>query len=108
MTPCEELGYKVGDLFRNLYTDFIPKGTTVQLIKDDGTEVPLFRLPTGESVYLWAEDVVPVVDVVELKAGILADKDIKALKATMATNPSTVLSLDLEANPIKRGYSTFN
>lgn len=44
MTPCEELGYKVGDEFiiQEDSCGFV-KGQTVKLYKDDGTTCPLFE-----------------------------------------------------------------
>ena len=44
LTPCEQLGYKVGDKFIVLKTtDGFIKGQTVNLYKDDGTSMPLFK-----------------------------------------------------------------
>lgn len=43
-TPCEKLGYKVGDKFRvtdSIYK--IPKDWVLILVEDDGTDDPLFR-----------------------------------------------------------------
>ncbi|MGL4757432.1 MAG: hypothetical protein ACRCXB_34195 [Aeromonadaceae bacterium] len=44
MTPCEKLGYKVGDKF-NVVTnsDGFDVGTVVEMIDDDGSICPLFR-----------------------------------------------------------------
>ena len=41
-TPCQELGYKVGDKFVALKGSMFPEGTVVTLHRDDGTSVPLF------------------------------------------------------------------
>ena len=44
LTPCEQLGYKVGDKFIVLKTtEGFTKGQTVHLYKDDGTSIPLFE-----------------------------------------------------------------
>ena len=44
LTPCEQLGYKVGDKFIVLKTtDGFTNGQTVHLYKDDGTSMPLFE-----------------------------------------------------------------
>lgn len=43
MTPCEELGYKVGDRFLVLETSTFQKGAIVELYRDDGTACPLFK-----------------------------------------------------------------
>lgn len=42
MTPCEELGYKVGDKFEVISHHAFKKGQVVTLHEDDGTECPLF------------------------------------------------------------------
>lgn len=41
-TPCEELGYKVGDKFVALEHSLFPEGTILTLHRDDGTSIPLF------------------------------------------------------------------
>ena len=42
MTPCEKLGYKVGDKFTVIKDYLLEKGTSVVLSEDDGSEVPWF------------------------------------------------------------------
>ena len=42
MTPCEKLGYKVGDKFTVIKDSLLEKGTIVVLSEDDGSEVPWF------------------------------------------------------------------
>lgn len=42
MTPCEMLGYKVGDEFEVIRHHAFKKGQVVTLHEDDGTECPLF------------------------------------------------------------------
>lgn len=42
MTPCERLGYKVGDKFEVIRHHAFKKGRVVTLHEDDGTECPLF------------------------------------------------------------------
>lgn len=43
MTPCEKLGYKVGDRFEVINIDNgLDVGTVVELVKDDGTVCPTF------------------------------------------------------------------
>lgn len=42
MTPCEKLGYKVGDEFEVISHYAFKKGQVVTLHEDDGTECPLF------------------------------------------------------------------
>ena len=44
MTPCEKLGYKVGDRFEVIGDHFhFSKGSAVTLYRDDGSEYPLFK-----------------------------------------------------------------
>ena len=42
MTPCERLGYKVGDKFEVISHHAFKNGQVVTLHEDDGTECPLF------------------------------------------------------------------
>jgi len=53
MTICESLGHKEGDLFTTISKDLghdtqWPIGTTVKLLRDDGSICPLFSLPEHE------------------------------------------------------------
>lgn len=51
LTPCEQLGYKVGDKFVVLEgCATLVKGTIVELFKDDGTTSPLFK---GKTTRNW-------------------------------------------------------
>lgn len=43
MTPCEELKYKVGDLFAVAGHPWLTPGTAVRLIEDNGSYQPLFE-----------------------------------------------------------------
>ena len=56
MTPCQKLGYEEGDLFLVCnrpdagLTPFDPpfeSGSIVQLVRDDGSGMPLFKLLFG-------------------------------------------------------------
>ena len=53
MTPCEKLGYKVGDRFIALDDNKLvgrSKGDILELVKDDGTDRPLFKnITTGNA-----------------------------------------------------------
>lgn len=49
MTPCEKLGYKVGDKFVMKINDYHKQGKTVFLERDDGTDRPIF---SGRFVWL--------------------------------------------------------
>ena len=53
LTPCEQLGYKVGDKFIvTEYCHTFKNGTIIELFKDDGTSIPLFKGKTrgGNSI----------------------------------------------------------
>lgn len=51
MTPCEELGYKVGDKFKvtrgSDKENVFSVGSIISLKKDDGSKIPLFTLEQG-------------------------------------------------------------
>ena len=47
MTPCEELGYKVGDVFEVIGGAQFKSGSIVSLTKDDGSDCPAFTLNNG-------------------------------------------------------------
>lgn len=47
MTPCEKLGYKVGDRFRAVGAYCFDEGSIVELFQDDGTDAPLWKLVEG-------------------------------------------------------------
>ena len=55
MTPCEELGHKVGDLFKVL-EDIVgfTKDQIVELNRDDKTDAPLFK--GKNSMYRFADN----------------------------------------------------
>ncbi len=56
MTPCEELGYKVGDKFEVIEGDEcvgVKKGQIIELNEDDGSNYPLFE---GDCNYFLAND----------------------------------------------------
>ena len=51
MTPCQKLGYKEGDQFvmlGDLPDDCFSKGSTIELVMDDRSECPYFKLIEGE------------------------------------------------------------
>lgn len=49
-TPCEALGYKVGDKFEVNGSSMFSNGSVAELYDDDGTSIPLFKLVTGKSL----------------------------------------------------------
>ena len=52
MTPCEELGYKVGDKFTVIEDDanYFKSGERVYLVKDDDTNIPMFSKIKGNTI----------------------------------------------------------
>lgn len=51
MTPCEKLGYKEGDQFvmlGDLPKDCFSKGSIIELVRDDTSTCPYFKLIEGE------------------------------------------------------------
>ena len=54
MTPCEKLGYKVGDRFVDLDNNKLvgrSKGDILELVRDDGSDCPWFKnITTGEDL----------------------------------------------------------
>lgn len=53
MTPCQKLGYKVGDRFVVMKEGVLAKGSIVTLYKDDATTLPLFKSIVGdEELYI--------------------------------------------------------
>jgi len=53
LTPCEEKGYKVGDLFEVQESEYgskyHTKGMVVELIRDDNSDSPKFRYVSGNT-----------------------------------------------------------
>jgi len=51
ITPCEELGYSVGDVFEviDMCNSFYCKGMIVKLDEDDGSYAPFFTYVSGPS-----------------------------------------------------------
>lgn len=61
MTPCEELGYKVGDKFIvTIGLPYLLKGSEVTLLTDDGSESPFFESDSAGPLHLSIRDVKPV------------------------------------------------
>jgi hypothetical protein len=50
MTPCEEAGYRVQDRFMLAGHSWLPKGTIVRLIEDNGSHQPLFETVPAHGV----------------------------------------------------------
>ncbi len=55
MTPCEEMGYKVGDKFTVLETmEGFTAGQVIELNRDDETDMPMFK--GDNALYTLADD----------------------------------------------------
>lgn len=51
MTPCEERGYYVGDLFEVVErSGLFGFGAIISLDRDDGTVIPRFKLVQGKGI----------------------------------------------------------
>ena len=75
LTPCRELGYKVGDRFElleNLYL-YWSAGTTILLEFDDGSGTPKFQLESDPSDERW----VNLDSVKKLEPPVFLEEDIK-------------------------------
>lgn len=51
MTPCEKLGYKVGDYFLVVNPGAFTAGSIIQMCHDEDDGVPAFSLIQGNSRY---------------------------------------------------------
>jgi hypothetical protein len=90
MTPCEKLGYKVGDKFEVLWLqvdEAFSVGSIIELYKDVGGETPLFKLIKGSCDYVQCNG----------EAGAYLSLDlVKPLKeTTYPTEPFKVSLVDL-------------
>lgn len=90
MTPCEKLGYKVGDRFEVIdednYWDWTV-GTIVILIKDDKTDSPKFQKEGNpkEDCYIYLYKVKPIST--RLKTGDEITQDGKKYRVTLEEIP---------------------
>mgnify|MGYP001232478946 CR=1 FL=1 len=58
MTPCQKLGYNVGDKFVVIKEDILAKGSIVTLYKDDGSDLPIFKsIVGGVEFYISIEEI---------------------------------------------------
>ena len=97
MTPCEKLGYKVGDRFRVTASasDSLEVGSIVKLYRDDGTSMPRFEDEHGRLWYLSFDEkeqasyqVVPVkLEHNTLKTGDEITQDGKKYRVTLEEIP---------------------
>lgn len=61
MTPCEELGYKVGDEFRVIGDHYLfSKGASIKLQRDDGSRCPFFADGDNRGIAVYLCDVTPL------------------------------------------------
>lgn len=56
-TPCEEYGYKVGDKFIAKEEYPFTEGSIIELLEDDGSEFPMFKLCDGTMLFGVDEDI---------------------------------------------------
>lgn len=61
MTPCEKLGWKVGDLFVAMGSKWFPDGTEVTFIADCGDSHPEFVDSEGNEWYEYISKMTPIV-----------------------------------------------
>ena len=59
MTPCQTLGWKVGDKFRCITAGSYNIGDIVELLEDDGTNSPLWN-KGGAHLYSGTERFTPL------------------------------------------------
>ena len=99
MTPCEELGYKVGDEFEVIVGGHFrfPKGSVIKLERDDGRDCPFFADDdnSGISVQLYKV------------------KPLKSTKETTMTKPNkyqfhSLSESDIDWNRIAQDLSSKN
>ena len=91
MTPCEKLGYKVGDRFEVINTEYVTgnciAGDTIILHRDDGTISPFFRKEGSdwEGDYAYLPSLRPLKNT--LKTGDTIERDGKKYRVTLEEIP---------------------
>lgn len=71
MTPCEELGYKVGDKFEVVGKDANHSvGSVLELVDDDGTHFPYFKVLSGEKKGIYQEGFENLISIKKISAGL--------------------------------------
>lgn len=71
MTPCEELGYKVGDKFEVVGEKANHSvGSVLELVDDDGTHLPYFKVLSGEKKGIYQEGFEILISIKKISAGL--------------------------------------
>lgn len=93
MTPCEKLGYKVGDRFVAIGDNKIVgrgKGDILELVRDNGTDCPVFKnITTGEDLTACALHRIEFISYsgASLKTGDTIERDGKKYRVTLDEIP---------------------
>ena len=94
MTPCEKLGYKVGDMFEVIDPEYatgdLSAGDIIILHRDDGTNAPYFRKEgkDSNSDYAYLEAIKPLRKLDStLKTGDTIERDGKKYRVTLDEIP---------------------
>lgn len=71
MTPCEELGYRVGDKVEVVGKDANHSvGSVLELVDDDGTHFPYFKVLSGEKKGIYQEGFENLISIKKISAGL--------------------------------------
>ena len=93
MTPCEKLGYKVGDRFIALDDNELigrSKGDILELVEDDGSNCPVFKnITTGKDLTVCTLHRITLLRSYEasLKTGDTIERDGKKYRVTLEEIP---------------------
>lgn len=93
MTPCEKLGYKVGDRFVDLDNNKLvgrSKGDILELVRDDGSDCPWFKnITTGEDLIVCKLHHITLLRSygASLKTGDTIERDGKKYRVTLEEIP---------------------
>lgn len=104
MSPCTELGYKVGDKFRVNGSSVFSDGSVVELYKDNGEVLPLFLLISGETKYNCCDGKAGAYTMLEYVKKI-EDKDVKPESEVQDTVWLQLASLERFARSCNYTYS---
>lgn len=106
MTPCQKLGYKVGDKFKCKKTCAFAIGDMLELVFDDGSDIPLFKsIVGGAEIFISLEDVEKIRDTNKYARTIYGvEVDVyDVLVAWDVTCPATQHAIKKLLMPGKRG-----
>lgn len=113
--PVNKFGFKVGDKFNVIFADDFSIGDVVTLIKDDGTDCPLFSNQDGQEEYEYYEylQLIPEGSPVEiakanlakaqaeLDAAVKAEEDSKKFQESDIKNLMVVSVKDEKHSPLR-------